>query len=116
MKRLTTYYFILLAGLNVLFATYLGGVIVYFKTTLEEILQGKPLPLATEQLLGCYWWPWLFFGVACLGTLLSILGIPHDRFLRHILIGAIFIELVGVFWTVVALSTPWITITQSLGH
>ena len=105
-----------LAGLNVLFAWYLGFAIVHFKNTLDEVLEGKPLPPATERLLDCYWWPWLFFGVGCLGALLSILGIPHDRFLRHILTGAFLIELVGMFWTVIAMSIPWVKITWSLGH
>jgi len=116
MKKLTTYYFILLGVLNLWFASYLTFVTSEFKDQLFHLQNGRPIPVPTEQLLNCYWWPWVFFAVAGLGTLLSIAVRPDNPLPRRILTNVLGLELVGLVFTVVAFSMPWIRINSSCGH
>jgi len=115
MKRLTTYYFLLLLGLNMIFAQYLRFAVSEFKNGLQNMLEGKPLPLATERLIQFYWWPWMCVVIYGLGLMASLIGKPNDSILRNVLICILIIELLGMFVTAASFNLPWVLITWKLG-
>jgi len=69
MKKLTTYYFLLLTGLNVLFAYYLMFVTANYKVVIQDALEGQALPLYTERFCQYLWWPWVGVAVCVIGMM-----------------------------------------------
>jgi len=101
MKRLTTYYFLLLGCLSVFFALYLPLVATSFEDFVSRfgsgIKWGYPFP----------WWPWVGVVVCAVGTVLSLWGIPKDNVLRHLLVITLFVELGAMSLTVAAFIVLW---------
>ncbi|MCL1920377.1 MAG: hypothetical protein FWG50_04750 [Kiritimatiellaeota bacterium] len=101
MKRLTTYYFLLLAGFNVFFALCLSSATAKHGYLIKESL-GTALPLPTQWILQYSWWPLAGAAVCAIGTVLSLLGRPKDNTLRNLLIVFLFVELGAMFLTAIA--------------
>jgi len=107
MKRLTTYYFLLLTGFNVLFAYYLTFVTANYKVVIQDALEGQALPLYTEWFCQYLWWPWVGVVVGVIGVVLSLVGKPKDNVLKTLLIVFLIAEVWFMFATVVAFHFPW---------
>ena len=110
MKRLTTYYFLLLTGFNVLFAYYLTFVTANYKAVIQDALEGQALPLYTEWFCQYLWWPWAGVVVCVVGAMLSLWGKPKDNVLRTLLVIFLTVELLIMFVTLVAFHLPWVTL------
>jgi len=108
MKRLTTYYFLLLACLNVLFAQILSFAMADYKTVLDNKFDGSALPPCTERVFQYPWWPWIGVTGCIIGAILSLWGKPRDNVLKNLLIVFLIVELWIMFYTVVAFHAPWV--------
>ena len=106
MKRLTTYYFLLLVFLNVLFALYLLATTASCENSINEFLGGSALPLWTELAIRYSWWPWVGVVICIVGTMLSLWGRPKDSILRNLLIVFLIVELWVMFNAVMAFTIP----------
>ena len=107
MKRLTACYFLLLTGLNVLFAWYLTFIAANFVEVLQDTLEGKELPGFTKWFCQYLWWPWVGVAICVVGVTLSLLGKPKDRVLINLLVVFLIVELWFMFATVVAFHFPF---------
>ena len=107
MKRLTTYYYLLLTCLNVLFALFIPFITSRYKAAVDTLLDGQALPLWTERVVQCPWWPWIGVAICLIGTMLSLLGRIRDNVLKNILVVFLIIELLVVFTSLVAFNIPW---------
>jgi len=111
MKRLTTYYFLLLACLNVFFALFLPFITNHYKMTVQDtLLEGRVLPLLTERVIQCSCWPWVGVAICVTGTILSLLGRLRDNVLTNLLIVFLIIELWVMFISLVAFNIPFINL------
>jgi len=109
MKRLTTYYFLLLACSNFYFARVLSKATTFFDVFVRErFLEGQALPMLTEWVILYSWWPWIGFAVCVIGAVLSLLGIPKDNILKNLLIIVLIVEFWIMFFFVVAFILPWV--------
>jgi len=109
MKKLTTYCFLLIGGLNVLFVHYLSVVSANYGVTVrDKFLDGLPLPWFTEMVLQCSWWPWVGVAICVAGAVLSLLGKPKDNVLRDLLTVLLIVELGIMFLSVIAFNLPWV--------
>jgi len=107
MKRLTTCYFLLLGGLNVLFVRFLPRAATLYEVVVgNKILEGLELPWWTEQVLQYSWWPWVGVAICVAGAVLSLLGNPKDNVLKNLLVILLIIELGVMFVSVVAFHLP----------
>ena len=103
MKKLTTYYFLLLAWLNVFFAQYLPNAAAFYENFYRNsLLGGQPLPLWTELVCTYPWWPWVGVAICVVGTMLSLLGRPKDNVLKNLLIALLIVELGIMIFTMMA--------------
>jgi len=102
MKRLTTYYFLLLACLNLFLSLCLSSVTAEYSAIGEEGIENPSLPLLLEWAFQRPWWPRIGVVVCVLGVVLSLLGKPKDNVLKNLLIVALVAELWGMFLSVVA--------------
>jgi len=107
MKRLTTYYFLLLAGLSAFFAQYVTLTIVDCKITINDVFEGQALPLWTEWAFQCTWWLWIGVAICIVGVTLSLLGKPKDNVMRTLLAVFLIVELCVMFFTMVAFHLPF---------
>ena len=111
MKRLTTCCFLLLTGLNVLFAWYLTFIAGDYAVVLRDVYEGKALPLYTERFCQYLWWPWVGVAICVVGVTLSLLGKSKANVkLRNLLVAFLIVDLWFMFATVVAFHLPWITL------
>jgi len=114
MKRLTTYYFLLLAGSNLLLAQYLPSAITLFEDVISKgPLGGMQLPFVTERVFGCPWWPWVGVAICVFGAMLSLLGIPKDNVLKNLLVIFLIIEFWALFTTMAAFHMPFIILNPT---
>ena len=97
MKRLTTYYFLLLACSNVFFALRLSLTATADRLAVLKRLFGDALPRLTEWFFQYPWWPWIGVAVCIIGTVLSLLGKVNDSILKRLLIVFLMVELVVMF-------------------
>ena len=107
MKRLTACYFLLLTGLNVLFAWYLTFEAFDYAVVVQNTLEGKELPRFTKWFCQYLWWPWFGVAICVVGVTLSLLGKPKAKVLKNLLIIFLIIELFVMFATVVAFHCPF---------
>jgi len=107
MKRLTTYYFLLLVLLNVFFALYLSFTMTGYEVFLNYLSGGQEFPLWTERAIRYPWWPWVCAAVYAVGAALSLWGKLKDNVLRHLLVIALFVELGVMLLAVAAFTVPW---------
>jgi len=110
MKKLTTYYFLLLAILSALFAQCLMFAIADCKVAMDDILEGKEWHPWTERAFHCPWWLWIGVAICVAGTALSLLGRPKDYVLRTLLVVFLIVELLILFVTLVAFHLPFVTL------
>ena len=115
MKKATTYYFLLLLGLNAFFAWYMTFADGVMRKTLHEALGGAPLPLWTQRFLDYHWWPWLAALASLSGVMTSLSMKVSDRVLRHVLVCFLILELWLMFTVSVALVAPWVTCDRRIG-
>jgi len=107
MKRLTTYYFLLLVFLNVLFALYLSATTAHYEISINKFLGGYALPGLTEWAIRHPWWPWVCAAVCAVGAMLSLWGKLKDNVLRHLLVITLFVEFGIMFLTVMVFTILW---------
>jgi hypothetical protein len=99
MKRLTTYYFLLLACFNVFLSLCLSSLTGEYGIIGEE---GDPsLPFLLEWAFQRPLWPRIGVAVCVIGAVLSLLGKPNDNVLKNLLIVALIAELWGMFLTAI---------------
>jgi len=107
MKRLTTYYFLLLGGLNVFLVKLLPSAATLYEVVIgNKVLEGQELPWWTEQVLQYSWWPWVGVVICVVGIVLSLLGKLKDNVLKNLLVILLFVELWVMFLSVVAFHLP----------
>jgi len=108
MKRLATCcYFLLLTGLNVLFAWYLTFEASSYLVVLRNVYEGKALPLYTEWFCQYLWWPWAGVAICVVGVTLSLLKKTKASVLINLLVIFLIVELGFMFATVVAFHCPF---------
>ena len=100
MKRLTTYYFLLLGCSNVFFALRVPPMTADYSAVLTGF--GNALPPLTKWFIQNPWWPWTGAAVCVTGAALSFWGSPKDNVLRKVLAGFLIAELVVMFLFVVS--------------
>jgi len=101
MKKLTTWFFLLLACFNAFFALCLSSVTAKHGYLIQESF-GTALPLPTKWILQYSWWPLVGAIVCVIGAILSLLGKPKDYDFRNLLTIFLFVELGVMFLTAVA--------------
>ena len=97
MKRLTTYYFLLLAYSNAFFALRPPLTITDDRLADFKHLFGDELPRLTEWFFQYPWWPRIGAVVCVIGAVLSLLGIVKDSTLKRLLIVFLILELGVMF-------------------
>ena len=91
MKKPSTYYFLLVAGLDVFWGWFQGLVVV----RMSEIHEGREvdLPFATNLALTYQWWPYVFALVAVALLCLSVFTRVSSTALMHVVVGLILIQI-----------------------
>jgi len=97
MKRLTTYYFLVLACTNAFFALRLSLTATDERIASLKHLFGDALPRLTEWFLQYPWWPRIGAAVCIIGAVLSLLGTVKDSILKRVLIVFLIVELGVMF-------------------
>ena len=110
MKRLTTYCFLLLAGLNAFFARYLAFAMPKCESAIRMMFEGKPLLFQEESAFLYPWWPWIGVVVCVVGAILSMLGKPKDSVLKNVLVVFLVLELCVMFLSMVTAHLPWLSV------
>ena len=77
------------------------------------ILEGKPLPQFTDFALDYHWWPWAFVLIYSLCAIGFLTHKSWERYLFHVFVFLLLIELWLMFMEVTALVLPWITLAGS---
>jgi hypothetical protein len=97
MKRLVTYYFLLLAYSNAFFALRPPLTITDDRLASLKHLFGDELPRLTEWFFQYPWWPRIGAVICIIGVVLSLLGKVKDSILRRLLVVFIIVELGVMF-------------------
>jgi len=109
----TVGWFLLLTCFNVFFALCLPLITTDCKASLKYALKGKPLPLLTEWVCQCPWWPWVCVAACVAGIVLSLQREPKDNMPWNLLIVILTVELVVMFLSVVAFCLPLVRLGVS---
>ena len=99
MKRLTTYYFLLLVFFNVFLSLCLSSATASYSAIGEERAGGMPPSLLMDLAFQRPWWPRFGVVVCVVGAVLSLLGRPKDNVLKNLLIVFLIAELWSMFLT-----------------
>ena len=100
MKKLTTYYFLLLVCFNVFLSLCLSSLTGEYGVIGEA---GEPsLPVLLEWAFQRPLWPRIGVAVCTLGAVSSLLGKPSDTVLKNLLMVVLIAELWGMFLSAVA--------------
>ena len=98
----TVRWFLLFTCFNVFLALYLSFIIANCKVGFQD----KPLPLLTEWVYQCLWWPWVGVVVCIVGIVLSLRRKSTDNMPWSLFVIILMVELVVMFLSVVAFCLP----------
>jgi hypothetical protein len=114
MKKVSTYYFAVLAATNCL----LGWIFIQFNRMMIEQfardLGGRALPPATTWATNWPWWPYAFAVLFALGVCLSITSRIRSASLLHVIILGLAAEAFILFWTTVAYAIPYVSFVPEM--
>ena len=114
MKKISTYYFILLAGVNAWLTWFFPIFTGMMDHQWKEDLGGAEVPWATQVFLHAPWWPAVFFAIFLMGTVVSVFVKRQNQMLLHVVILTLMVEGFVLFWAVVSYSIPYLRIISPL--
>jgi hypothetical protein len=113
MKKIATYYFIVLAGANAWLAWFVPHLTNTMSQQYVRQFEGKPLPELTTVFLNASWWPYILIALCIIGIILCIATRLEDKSLLHIVILTVLIDAIILFYSSVAFAIPFISIYET---
>jgi hypothetical protein len=116
MKKISTYYFLVLAATN----AWLGFIFIRFnRMMLDEFVryfEGRALPIITVWATSCPWWPFVLAAFFAGGLALSIATRIRSSMLCHLVIAGLVAESFILFWTMAAYAVPWVSVVSQMSE
>ena len=91
MKKPVTYYFLLVAGLDVFWGWFSGLLAAWMSEAFEA--RDVDLPAVSHVALACHWWPYAFAVVAVVFLCVSVFTRISSAALMHVVVGLILVQL-----------------------
>ncbi|MDD5523150.1 MAG: hypothetical protein PHI84_20215 [Kiritimatiellae bacterium] len=110
MKKIGTYYFLLLTVLNALAGYGYGHFTSIMLKEYTHRFGGRPLPQLTTVFLGIPWWPYIFVALCVLGLVLGVATRLQNNVLLHVVILILMIEGYILFMASIAFAIPFVAI------
>lgn len=116
MKHIVPLYYLVLIAANSWLCWFIPVFTRIMSREWKRALEGRLLPPLTEIFINATWWPWLFVCCFAICGFMSMKSLLRPSLHYHVLITAIFVEAVILFFAMCAFAIPQIRIISFLNH
>ena len=106
MKKVSTYYFLGIVVMSLLFGSWVGQATKMFAGAFHRLLEGKPLPPLTNWVIAYSYWPYLVAAFGGVGLILSLGTRLKSETLTHAAVALALLSLMVAVASLLAFAVP----------
>jgi preprotein translocase subunit SecD len=116
MKKISTYYFIVFAGINI----WLGRLVAQFTHTMAKqyaiLFEDAALPAVTQCFVDYQWWPYVFAALFLGAAIASVASTLRSSTLCHGVIAGLTAQCVVLVFAMLAYAVPFVPFVCNGDH